>query len=295
MTSVSAIHCRAGLVVDTAPAPERAVGRDGEVVGIVVDQDEPAELADPAWWAAMNRSSCSPARTRKSDRSISASRAMSARSGVASSLPCPASYRWILSSGPIRSRRNIEWWRSMIHSEPRWAIDWIPVVPLHRVEDAIARELEQDHVVEVPAVRDVVPADEPDAVLLAVLPDLPREQGLHVELEERVAAASNGEVGREHGHGREVLRGCGRFGARLFSHGAFDQPRSPRSSSVGLARARRRARPPRPRSRRRSSSRSASAVDGPRRGDRPRRGAAGRSWSGRRTAAGRASRPGARS
>ena len=35
-----------------------------------------------------------------------------------------------------------------------------------------------------------------------VLADLAGEQRLHVELEERVAAAADGEVGREHGHGR---------------------------------------------------------------------------------------------
>ena len=37
----------ARLVEDAAPAAERAVGRDREVVGVVVDQDEAAELADP--------------------------------------------------------------------------------------------------------------------------------------------------------------------------------------------------------------------------------------------------------
>ena len=29
-------------------------------------------------------------------------------------------YGWYSRSGPIRSRRNIEWWRSNIHSPARW-------------------------------------------------------------------------------------------------------------------------------------------------------------------------------
>ena len=41
----------ARLVVDAAPAAERPVRRDGQVLGIVVDQDQPAELADPALMA----------------------------------------------------------------------------------------------------------------------------------------------------------------------------------------------------------------------------------------------------
>src|SRR5262249_12918427 len=75
-----------------------------------------------------------------------------------------------------------------------------PLVLLHLVERAVARQLEHDYVVEVPAVDDVEPADELDPVLLRVLADVPREQGLHVELEERVATATDVEVGRQHGH-----------------------------------------------------------------------------------------------
>src|SRR3970282_673076 len=56
---------------------------------------------------------------------------------------------------------------------------------------------------------DVVPAEEPDPVLRLVLSNLPGEQGLHVELEERVAAAADAEVGREHGHGARNLQGTG--------------------------------------------------------------------------------------
>ena len=46
MTSVSDSHSPA-VVLEPAPAAERPVRRDGEVVGLVVDQDEPAERRDP--------------------------------------------------------------------------------------------------------------------------------------------------------------------------------------------------------------------------------------------------------
>jgi hypothetical protein len=48
MTSVSASHCPVPLVEDPAPAPKRPVRSDGEVVRIVVDQDQAAEVANPA-------------------------------------------------------------------------------------------------------------------------------------------------------------------------------------------------------------------------------------------------------
>src|SRR4026207_1411552 len=107
----------------------------------------------PACWF-MNRSSCSPARTRKSDRSISASRAMSARAALRrpsmsgllqvnlelGSPPLPAVHRVVSFHHPSRATMG-----DRLDSR----------VSLHLVEDAIARELEQDHVVEVPAVHDV--------------------------------------------------------------------------------------------------------------------------------------------
>ena len=54
------------------------------------------------------------------------------------------------------------------------------------VERAVVRQVEQDYVVEVPAMGDVVPADELDPELLLVLLRLARHQRLHEELEERV-------------------------------------------------------------------------------------------------------------
>src|SRR5215510_1996752 len=74
------------------------------------------------------------------------------------------------------------------------------LVGLELVEGGVVRQVEHDHVVEVPAVRDVEPTDESDAELLLVLLHLAREDRLHEELEERIAAAADGEVGREHRH-----------------------------------------------------------------------------------------------
>src|SRR5262245_36024871 len=76
-----------------------------------------------------------------------------------------------------------------------------PLVGLQLVQCRVVGQIEQDHVVEIPAVGDVVPAEELDPVLLLVLADLPVEEGPHVELEERVATTADGEPGREHGHG----------------------------------------------------------------------------------------------
>ena len=81
----------------------------------------------------------------------------------------------------------------------------IDVRMLVRVADPPAYQ--QDDVVEVPAVRHVVPADEADPELLLVLADLAREERLHEELEERVPTSPDGEVGREDGHGRKIPPG----------------------------------------------------------------------------------------
>src|ERR1035437_9402230 len=69
------------------------------------------------------------------------------------------------------------------------------------VEGAVVRQVEQDHVVEVPAMSDVIPADELDPELLVVLLHLAREQGAHEELEERIAPPANREEGRKDWHG----------------------------------------------------------------------------------------------
>src|SRR3954447_5266430 len=91
------------------------------------------------------------------------------------------------------------------------------LVGLEPIERPVIGQLEQDHVVEVPAMRHVVPAEEPYSELRLVIPDLPREKRLHEELEERVTAAADGEERREDGHGQADL--SARAGdARLFSH-----------------------------------------------------------------------------
>src|SRR5689334_20390923 len=84
-------------------------------------------------------------------------------------------------------------------------------ISLQAVQCRVVGEIEQDHVVEVPAVGDVVPTQEPDPVFRLVFADLPGEQSLHVELEEGVPAATDGEVGRQHGH---ASSSCPRNGRR---------------------------------------------------------------------------------
>ena len=75
------------------------------------------------------------------------------------------------------------------------------LIGLQLVQGRVVGKVEHDDVVEVPAVGDVVPAHELDPELLLVLLHLAREQRLHEELEERVAAAADGEVGGEDGQG----------------------------------------------------------------------------------------------
>src|SRR3990172_4142483 len=159
-------------------------------------------------WSRRNRSSCSPARTRKSERSRAASRAISARRSLrwrsmASSLsvvveirahPLPEEHRVVAGGDP---------------PPPPLGKGPDLLVALQLVERGVVGQVQQDDVVEVPTVGDVVPAEEPDPVLLLVLASLPGEEGLHVELEERIAAAADGEVGREHGHGARNLQESG--------------------------------------------------------------------------------------
>src|SRR6185503_19026774 len=153
------------------------------------------------------------ARARKSLRSNSASRAISARRALRrlSISPSLLQVDFELGSHPLAEEHRVVAFHDPFRPAMGDRLD--SFVLFHLVEHAVARQLEHDHVVEVPAVCDVVPADEPDAVFLAVLADLPREQRLHVELEERVAAAADGEVGREHGHGALGPPSDGSFGA----------------------------------------------------------------------------------
>src|SRR4051812_17836876 len=185
----------------------------------------PPSSAIRSRFASRKRRSCSVAWTRKSLRS----RAASAASSPSWSLR-PVS----IASPPFGGRASSF---GLIGAPPASAVVFEirahPLAQEHRVvslEDPFARpvsegagrfvgfelvqcrvigQVEQDHVVEVPAVRDVVPADKPNAELLLVLADLARKDRLHEELEERIAAAPDGEVGREHGHGGAVLTAAG--------------------------------------------------------------------------------------
>src|SRR4029078_2925073 len=74
------------------------------------------------------------------------------------------------------------------------------LVGLELVGGGVVGQVDQDHVVETPPVGNFEPADEADPELLFVVLDLLRKDRAHEELEERVAAAANAEVGREHGH-----------------------------------------------------------------------------------------------
>ena len=124
----------------------------------------------------------------------------------------------------MRSRRNIAWWRSKIHSPARCPRAAVPGIGFELVDRAVVGELQEDDVVVVPAVGDVVPAQELDPELLLVLPHLAREDRPHEELEERVAATADVEEGREDRHrlNPSWRRWCrdpgGGPGRRLLSH-----------------------------------------------------------------------------
>src|SRR5687768_3712779 len=75
------------------------------------------------------------------------------------------------------------------------------VVRLELVDGGVIRQFEQDHVVEIPAVRDVVPAEDFDAKVSLVTLDLAREYLAHEKLEKRVAATADREKRGQNGHG----------------------------------------------------------------------------------------------
>ena len=128
------------LVEVAAAAAERQVRRDREVVGLLVDERQAADA--PRCAPCAGRGTCAAARwTGRGSRSARGRRRPRApRAGrcgrpwlVSCSvrrLAASASRRmligrssgqgWYSRSGPIRSRRNIEWWRSKIHSPARW-------------------------------------------------------------------------------------------------------------------------------------------------------------------------------
>src|SRR6188472_265492 len=167
------------------------------------------------WWSRKRRS-CSVAWTMKSERSRAASAASSpSRSLWPVSIVCLRSGS---SPGGRASRRKLigSWMvfevgthalaqehRVMAFEDPfagTVAERAGGLVGLELVEGGVVGQVEQDHVVEIPPVGDVEPADEADPELLFVVLDLLREDRAHEELEEGVTAAANTEVGREHGH-----------------------------------------------------------------------------------------------
>src|SRR6188474_661037 len=119
------------------------------------------------WWSRKRRS-CSVAWTMKSERSRAASAASS-----------PSRSLWPVSIVCLRSG-----------SSPGGRASRRKLIGSWMVFEVGTHPLEQDHVVEIPAVGDIEPADEADPELLLVVLDLPREDRPHEELEERVAAAA---------------------------------------------------------------------------------------------------------
>src|SRR6476469_1436953 len=200
----------------------------------------PPRTAIRSLWWSRNRRSCSVAVTMKSERSSAASDASSpSKSLWPVSMVCLRSGS---SPGGRASRRKLigSWMvfevvthplaqehRVMAFEDPLagpMAEGTGGFVGLELVEGRVIGKVEQDHVVEVPAVGDVVPADEADAELLLVVLHLPREDRAHEELEERVSAAADTEVGREHGHRCCPTRASGpghTVTQRLLSHGAL--------------------------------------------------------------------------
>src|SRR3954454_11079275 len=188
----------------------------------------PSTAIRSLWWSR-NRRSCSVAVTMKSERSRAASDASSPSrtlwlSMVVASVRCRVTLRVVFEIGthPLPQEHRV-----MAFEDPLagpMAEGASGFVSLELVEGRVVGKVEQDHVVEVPAVGDVEPADEADAELLLVVLHLPREDRAHEELEERVSAAADAEVGREHGHRCCPPRANGPGHALtrpLLSHGAF--------------------------------------------------------------------------
>ena len=210
-------HPFTGDVIEVAaPAAERQVGRDRQVVGLVVDQrqatqhrdavlvmvEEAAQLfgrlddevrafeggigCELTEQVVVARIHCLPPVWFVARWSCVASKAHRVMDGIRGQAPCAAQeHRVVAFEDPLAG--------SMAERAGG-------LVGLELVEGGVVGQVEQDHVVEIPPVSDVEPADEADPELLFVVLDLLRKDRAHEELEERVAAAANAEVGREHGH-----------------------------------------------------------------------------------------------
>ena len=122
-----------GLVEVPAAAAERQVGRDREVVGVLVDEGEPADVADAVAVALDERlelvggldEEVGPLEggvgrelTQVVAARVHPSPPSSPSTPVRATDSCVQP--WYSRSAPIRSRRNIEWWRSKSHSPARW-------------------------------------------------------------------------------------------------------------------------------------------------------------------------------
>src|SRR3954451_4504585 len=202
----------------------------------------PSTAIRSLWWSR-NRRSCSVAWTMKSERSRAASDASSPSrslwlSMVVASVRCRVSLRVVFEVGthPLAQEHRV-----MAFEDPlagAMTESACRLVGLELVERRVVGQVEQDHVVEIPAVGDVEPADEADAELLLVVLHLPREDRSHEELEERVSAAADAEVGREHGHrcGPPRANGPGHaMTRRLLSHGPLVRWRSGQGKPASLA------------------------------------------------------------
>src|SRR6185369_13858531 len=98
-------------------------------------------------FAAMNRSSCSPARTRKSDRSRAASRAISARRAFRRGSIVTASLGSVLEIGshPLPEEHRMMTFEDPFGTAMGDRLD--ALVPLELVERGVVGQVEQDHVV----------------------------------------------------------------------------------------------------------------------------------------------------
>src|SRR6516165_4617907 len=176
---------------------------------------KPPRTAIRSLWWSRNFRSCSVDWTMKSDRSRAASAASSPSRSLWPSMvrlpfgssPCGRASRRML----MGSRMVFEVGSHALAQEHRVVTFEDPfagamakgagrLVGLEPVERGVIGQVQQDDVVEVPAVGDVVPAEEPDPELLLVVLHLARKDRAHEELEERVSAAADGEIGREYGH-----------------------------------------------------------------------------------------------
>src|SRR4051794_38725910 len=88
------------------------------------------------------------------------------------------------------------------------------LIPLELVDRPVVGQFEQDHVVEVPAVRDVVPAEEAHAELILIALHLLRKNLAHEELEKRVASTANRKKRGQYRH----VSGSTFHTARALSH-----------------------------------------------------------------------------